>query len=235
LIGFGYSSTEGTRFGGTWTYEDAVRRAEGQTDLVFANWDEDYDFGDEDWGTLDDDLDKIYNTPPCDVAKFEELKEAQQQLIGGAAAYNALSQLQRAVFVNITGALLKAGANLDGLKLQSGGVLNDRLFFTPESVADFKTSIQALTKSQPKVFDSKDFFLRQFGGHSGMKDYMARQTVSENSLQVGFGKKGAYADIDLWNPDYEFGKHQDEIKKNDAKKGIVTPHFYLAKVLGNCK
>jgi hypothetical protein len=62
---------------------------------------------------------------------------------------------------------------------------------------------------------------------------MARQTVKVNSVQVGFGPKGAFADIDLFNRQGNLKKTCQGSGKNDDD--IVTPHFYLAKVLGNCK
>jgi hypothetical protein len=45
LIGYGWSY-DGVSHGGGWTYDEALRRAEGQTDLVFANWDEGNNFWD---------------------------------------------------------------------------------------------------------------------------------------------------------------------------------------------
>lgn len=172
-----------------------------------------------------------YNTPPCDVAKYEELSDVQKSLIT-KEAYNKLSQLRKAVFVNITGELSKAGANLSGLTLTS--VEDDRLLFGPSNTKAFKDSIVAGTKTKPQAFNKVGWIARQFGGHDGMDSYMVRQNVGENALQVGFGDKGAFADIDLYNPQKEFGKHQDEIDYSHSHK-VKTPHFYLAKVLGNCR
>jgi len=146
-----------------------------------------------------------------------------------------LSQLERAVFVNITGALEKAGVDLSGLKLQQGGVRKDRLFFEKATAGNFEKSVRAGTKTNPKIFNKIGAIAGLFGGHEGMDDYMVRENVSVNSLQIGFGNDGVFADIDLWNPQKDFGKHYDEGDYNSGPPKRVTPHFYLAKVLGNCK
>lgn len=188
----------------------------------------------------DDDLDAMYATPPCDVAQYDDLSAGQKALIDrtiGKEAYGGksgfpkdLGQLERAVFVNITGALEKAGVDLTGLKLQGGGIRSDRLFFEPGTTSSLETSIRAGTATKPPSFDSVS---GAFGGHDGMSDYVARQNVPLNSLQVGFGTKGAFADIDLFNPKFHPFKHWEEVRKND--EDTKTPHFYIAKVLGNCK
>jgi hypothetical protein len=201
------------------------------------------------WGQISQDnedfekwLDKVYATPACDVAKYEDLSPGQKALIDPDIYTNpakfpkGLNQLERAGFVNITGALEAAGVDLAGLKLQQAGVRSDRLLFAPGSTDDFRKSIKAGTKANPPTFNPVGLVARQFGGHGGMNDYMVRQNVGTNSLQVGFGDDGAFADIDLFNPQPQFkneSKHWAEIRKNDGD--IVTPHFYLAKVLGNCK
>jgi len=179
-----------------------------------------------------DDLDKIYGTPACDVSSYDELNKNQKSLIG-SNAFSNLSQLQKAVFVNITGALLKAGASFLGLGLSS--VESDRILFKAGTTGNFQKSIRAGTKSKPKRFNKTSLLERIFNrGHKGMRKFVTRQNVAANSLQVGFGKKGAFADIDLWNPQKEFGKHQKEVRYNRRNKA-KTPHFYLAKKLGNCK
>jgi hypothetical protein len=111
---------------------------------------------------------------------------------------------------------------------------DDRLFFGPSNTKNFKASVVAGTNTNPKIFNKVGWIARQFGGHDGMDSYMVRQNVAANALQVGFGDKGAFADIDLWNPQKEFGKHQDEIDYNHSHK-TKTPHFYLARVFGNCR
>ena len=146
--------------------------------------------------------------------------------------------MKQAVFVNITGALIKAGANLTGLNLS--GVENDRLKFKPGSTGDFQKSIVAGTNSTPQTFKEAGFLEYGYnrtpflGDHKGFTDYMVRQSVETNSVQVGFGKKGAFADIDLWNPDKNPDGHEKERNYNSKNKA-KTPHFYLAKILGNCK
>jgi hypothetical protein len=190
----------------------------------------------ENVSTKDDSLDEIYKTQPCDVAGFNQLSGAQRRLYGAQAFfYNHLAQLQKAVFVNISGALISAGADLTGLVLDE--IEDDRLLFAAGSTDNFQKSIEALTKTKPETFNEAGFFEYQYNrkfsnAHQGMTDYMVRQSVEFNSVQVGFGKKGAFADLDLFNPD-KSKKHRQEVSYNSKNK-VKTPHFYLANVFGNC-
>lgn len=60
--------------------------------------------------------------------------------------------------------------------------------------------------------------------------------IGINSLQVGFGSKGSFVDIDLFNPSEGYvDEHQTEIEINRGPPKRVTPHFYIAKQLGNCR
>lgn len=171
-------------------------------------------------------LAEMYAAPPCDVAKYDDLSPGQKALIKPEIYTNptndghGLSQLERAVFVNITGALEKAGVNLTGLKLQQFGVQTDRLFFEPGSSGNFEKSIRGST-----AFSEVDWFEYLGGDHPGMSTYMARQTVKTNSVQVGFGKKGAFADIDLFNLQGNLTKHKGEVDYNSGPPKRVTPHF----------
>jgi hypothetical protein len=157
----------------------------------------------------DEDFDKIYATPSCNVAKYDDLSPGQKALIDRETYDNpgnfakGLNELERAVFVNITGQLEKAGIDLTGLTLQPRGVEEDRLLFAPGSTSKFQASISGATVGKSRTFQEtnglsglfEDAYNMISGSHAGYIDFMARQNVLQNSVQVGFGDKGAFADI----------------------------------------
>jgi RHS repeat-associated protein len=132
---------------------------------------------------------------PCDFPSYAGLTDAQRMLFGGTMAdWNGLASDKIAGFLNITGALAKAGIDFSGLQLQNGiqGIEQDRLFFTPGSADILKGLISAsgkFTSDQPLASE-----------HEGMSDWGFRQNLLRLALQVGGGSAGAFVDLDFWNP-----------------------------------
>jgi hypothetical protein len=127
----------------------------------------------------------------CTFPGFDQLSAAQQGLLN-AGAYGGLSDAQRANFLNQTGALARAGINLGNATLQTNGTLTDRLLFNPgESLSTFRGSIVAAIASGGFIKDTP--FASE---HPGMSEFGARQAVTTNALQAGFGRTGAFVDID---------------------------------------
>jgi hypothetical protein len=166
----------------------------------------------------------------CTFPNFDQLSAAQQGLLnsvpggGGTGYYNGLSQAQQANFLNITGALNKASVSVSGLGL--AGVETDRLFFAEGTTAAFQASIQTGINSGGFIKD------RPIANkHPGMSDFGARQSVTTEALQVGFGPKGAFADIDRGGARTDvvgFLIHMGEL----ATPGSTDP-FAVGKSLGS--
>jgi len=106
-------------------------------------------------------------------------------------AYGGLSDAQKANFLNQTGALAKAGVSLGNSALQANGIHTDRLLFAPGTTDTFKASITTAIASGKFIKDKP-----LAGKHPGMSDFGARQAVTTEALQAGFGPKGAFVDID---------------------------------------
>lgn len=130
----------------------------------------------------------------CNFPAYQQLSAAQKALVD-AGTYNGLSQAERANFLNQTGALGHAGIDLGGARLQAGGIHTDRLLFQAGTTDTFQASISSAISNNKfnndKPMDSK---------HPGMSTFGGRQRRTFNALQAGFGKDGAFVDIDRSNP-----------------------------------
>jgi hypothetical protein len=135
----------------------------------------------------------------CDFPGFQGLTKAQQALFGGSSAdWEALDSKFLAGFLNITGALLNAGISLGGLQLRPDGLAQDRLRLTSDSGNALRSQIEQRLDST--WGDPRLFSFAKPTGHDGEDDWGARQNVTEFSIKFGTGDKGAFVDIDLWNP-----------------------------------
>jgi RHS repeat-associated protein len=147
----------------------------------------------------------------CDFPEYDRLTDVQKSMIG-ADYYNALDKSQRASFLNITGAMAKAGVSLEGLSVTR--VDSDRIILSQESVAILHArveetfSVKTITTTIPKV-GTRQVQVRTgpFAAdkpsekyHKGMSDWGYRQNVGRWALQIGGGVDGAFIDIDSFNP-----------------------------------
>ncbi|HEV2863860.1 MAG TPA: RHS repeat-associated core domain-containing protein [Pyrinomonadaceae bacterium] len=165
----------------------------------------------------------------CNFPSYDKLSPAQKALLGknGEQTYNSLHEALKANFLNITGAMTKAGINFSGASLQYAGIRTDRLMFNPgPGLADMRASVQAginrgtFKKDTPANSE-----------HPLMSEFGARQNATELSLQVGFGPVGAFADIDLggWGVDVVGSLiHIGEV----ATPGSTDP-FHVGRELGS--
>ncbi|MGH9899472.1 MAG: hypothetical protein ACRD4L_11560 [Pyrinomonadaceae bacterium] len=176
----------------------------------------------------------------CNFPSFDQLSGAQQGVlkdVGGSVFYNGLDDVQRASFLNITGALAAASVNLGEARLVNAE--QDRLFFAAGTTGTFEASIRAGASANPRTFINDTPLGSE---HPGMSRYGARQNVLRESVQVGFGN-GGFADIDRYNPRYSFQGfllHQKEVAENKLFNRQTDP-FAVGKALGsgingyNCK
>jgi hypothetical protein len=137
---------------------------------------------------------------PADGLKaYEELTPKQQALLGegGAERYAALPPKERAAFIVLTTRMEQNKLDSTGLKLkpQPEGIQQDRLLFEAEP----KEAVERL-KGQVRDAVARGEFVedKPSGGlhGDGMSDYGARQWVTRESMQLGFGKDGLFVDID---------------------------------------
>jgi hypothetical protein len=137
-------------------------------------------------------------TRPADGLKaYSELTPKQQALLGegGAARWAALGTKERAGFIVLSTRMEQLGLDTTGLKLkpQPEGIQQDRLLFEPTPALErLKAAVQA-------GIDRGDFKKDKPSGDlhgDGMSDFGARQWVTRESMQLGFGPGGAFADID---------------------------------------
>ena len=128
----------------------------------------------------------------CTWPRWSELDPTQRALLS-PTRYAGLERRQRAAFLNISAALRAAGLDLEGLTLVE--VRRDRLLFAPEGVERLRSSLEracADGRFKPARPHSRL--------HPGMAESGARQARARHALQLGFGRAGAFADIDAWNP-----------------------------------
>jgi RHS repeat-associated protein len=164
----------------------------------------------------------------CDFPDYDKLTDVQKGLIG-ADYYNALDMMQRASFLNITGAMAKAGVSLAGLSITN--VHSDRIILSPESGPILRSrieatfSLQTITMTIPKVGTRRvtvrkgPFDPDKPIGHDGMNDWGYRQHVGRWALQIGGGPEGVFIDIDVFNPKSSLGNLAGHVF------GEVLPHW----------
>lgn len=138
--------------------------------------------------------------PADGLRAYEELAPKQQALLGedGAERYAALEPKERAAFIVLTTRMEQNKLDTTGLKLKpqsEEGIQQDRLLFEAEPK-------EAVARLQGQVRDAvaRGEFVedKPSGGlhGSGMSDYGARQWVTRESMQLGFGPDGLFVDID---------------------------------------
>lgn len=137
--------------------------------------------------------------PADGLRAYEELAPKQQALLGegGAERYAELAPKERAAFIVLTTRMEQNKLDTTGLQLkpQPEGIQQDRLLFE----AGPKEAVERL-KGQVRDAVARGEFVedKPSGGlhGSGMSDYGARQWVTRESMQVGFGPDGLFVDID---------------------------------------
>jgi hypothetical protein len=156
--------------------------------------------------------------PADGLRSYEELAPRQQALLGegGAERYAALSPKERAGFIVLTTRLEQLGFDTAGLQLKPQGIQQDRLLFEAEPK-------EAVERLQGQVRDAvaRGQFVedKPSGGlhGDGMSDYGARQWVTREAMQVGFGPDGLFVDVD------RFGVKTDVVGIFGHLGEILTP------------
>lgn len=134
------------------------------------------------------------------LLRFEELNPAQQHLLGanGAQTYASLSSDDRAVFLLLTRRMDRAGLDYSGLTLKDPleSIRRNRLLFNNDAagLAKLKASAERGVASG-SLFKDKVF--APF--HPGMADGGVRENRRKWTMQLGWGDKGAFVDMDRYN------------------------------------
>lgn len=140
---------------------------------------------------------------PDGLKTWGQLSPAQQAMFGAAGrqGYEGLNTKQRGVFLVLTERLEANGISLDGLELDGGAsgvhgnMLRFELAFDPKSAALLKERVDAAV-ANGKMFSEKPSKLF----HKGYLDSGVREERAKYALQIGFGEKGAFVDMDRYNP-----------------------------------
>lgn len=141
----------------------------------------------------------------CTFPAYQDLNPSQRRLLDPAGGIdiwggeNAIGMELKASFLNITGALSAAGIDYGDARLQPGGIQSDRLLFAADSTTGLLRSVQSLSKWKFIHSPPSDSY------HPGMSSHGGRQARVLNSLQIGIGPRGAFADIDRGNPWFPIG------------------------------
>ncbi|HYV45157.1 MAG TPA: hypothetical protein VFA20_09870 [Myxococcaceae bacterium] len=174
---------------------------------------------------------------PADGLKsYEELSPKQQALLGedGKARWDALSAKEKAGFIVLTTRMEQNKLDSSGLKLkaQPEGIQQDRLLFEAEP----KEAVERLKGQVQEAVKRGDFLEDKPSGGlhgDGMADYGARQWVTRESMQLGFGKDGLFVDIDRFGVKTDlvglFG-HFGEVIHNHTTSSKTDP-FKVGKAL----
>ncbi|MFN7130783.1 MAG: hypothetical protein ACK4N5_01795 [Myxococcales bacterium] len=144
---------------------------------------------------------RVVPAPVDGLRPWSELTPVQQRLFGagGERVYAQLSSRQRAIFLLLVQRLERNGADLGGLRLMDPvrTIRPNRILFAPDPVglARFEASLR-------RGFDVGTFSSDNvFGGfHPGMASFGARENRRKWSMQIGIGPKGAFVDVDRFNP-----------------------------------
>jgi hypothetical protein len=174
--------------------------------------------------------------PPDGIKSYEELTPKQQALLGedGKARWDALGPKEKAGFIVLTTRMEQNHLDSTGLKLkpQPDGIQQDRLLFEAEpkeAVERLKGQVQDAIKRGDFVEDTPEKGLHG----DGMADYGARQWVTRESMQLGFGKDGLFVDIDRFGVKTDvvgiFG-HFSEVLHNHLTHSKTDP-FSVGKAL----
>ena len=135
----------------------------------------------------------------CWFPSFDGLSAEQKGLFTGSGEYDNLSPSMKASFLNITYKLSQYGVSLSGLSFLGGaatGILADQLKFSPGPAAERMSDLfQGKVLTGAFVSDKPN--ARE---HPGMAGGGVREFTTFNSLQVGWGPDGVFADIDPYGP-----------------------------------
>jgi hypothetical protein len=159
-------------------------------------------------------------TRPADGLKaFSELTPKQQALLGenGEARYNSLTSKERTAFMVLSTRMEQLGLDTQGLalKAQPQGIQEDRMMFEPRPAAAMERlqgQVKELIAGRVFKSDKPEEKL-----HPGMSDSGARQWSTRESMQIGFGKDGAFVDVD------RFGVKTDLVGIFGHLGEVVTP------------
>ncbi len=173
-----------------------------------------------------------------------ELTAEQRGLFGsgGAATYRTLSSEQKAIFLLLTTRLAENGLDLSGLQLENPAktIRPNRLLFAPSPALD-RLEAQ-LKEGQAEGRFQSDSPFAPF--HWGRSEFGARETRAKWSMQIGIGDKGAFVDVDRYNPwagTSAFWGHTAELlvpgkpDADDIARSLGTPIFRTPRrELGDC-
>lgn len=148
-------------------------------------------------------ISRLTERSPDGLKTWGQLSPAQQGMFGadGRAGYEGLDTKQRGVFLVLSERLEANGISLDGLELAGGAsgvhgnMLRFELAFDPKSAALLKERVDAAV-ANGKMFDEKP----SATFHKGYLDSGVREERAKYALQIGFGEKGAFVDMDRYNP-----------------------------------
>ena len=124
-------------------------------------------------------------------------------LAGGSDAFAGLDAAKQILFQSIIVAGINAGLDFSGIQVLPRNIRDDRIQLSPELGRSLGNQIPGndnfavsggFERTIIKVFG----FLG--GGHPGMDRTLARQLVTRNALQVGWGPEGLFIDIDGYQP-----------------------------------
>lgn len=167
---------------------------------------------------------------PADGLKaYEELTPKQQSLLGedGAEKWGSLNKKERAGFMVLTTRMDQLGFDTTGLQLkpQPEGIQQDRLLFEAEpkeAVERLKGQLQAAVKRGDFLEDKPSKGLHG----DGMSDYGARQWVTKEAMQMGFGPAGLFVDVDRFGVKTDlvgFFGHLGEVLHNHTTHSKTDP------------
>ena len=125
-------------------------------------------------------------------------------LVGGETAFGMeLNDRRQLVLQSIIVAGVGAGLDFQGIEIDPGNVMNDRIRFGPDAGGNLRTQIEGNENFTVSGRFQKGWikFLGWFGGgHRGANNFLARENLDRNSLQFGTGRGYAFLDIDGFHP-----------------------------------
>ena len=132
-------------------------------------------------------------------------------LVGGETAFGDLGPDRQLVLQSIIVAGVGAGLDFQGIEIDPGNAMNDRIRFGTDAGRNLWNQIEGnpnfavsggFQRTSIKVFGWIGRVFGFGGGHPGMDEKLARQNVSGPSMQGGLGPGGLFLDIDRFNPDF---------------------------------
>jgi hypothetical protein len=132
---------------------------------------------------------------------YEALSVGQRAVLGHVAPriYARMSTEQRAVFLLLTSRLERVGADFTGLRLldSEANLRRNRMLFAPslEGLSRLYVSLRAGIRKGTFTEEPVSSLL-----HCGMGEWGVRENRAEWALKIGMGPKGAFVEINHYNP-----------------------------------